>query len=310
MAGRAIRKPPVLPGDPQDDAPVPAPVGRLRAAWRMTMAVFDTADRANLGLIAAGVAFFGMFAIFPAIAALIAIFGLVADPGVVEGQLELMRRVIPPDAYTLFDGQISRLLVARTETLGWATLVSTLVALWAARAGVAALMRGLNAIDGGRNRGGVRHYAVAMLLTVGLIGIMVAALLVVVIAPIALKLAAVGSSTVLVLEIVRWIAALCIVVAALSLLYRFGPNNRGARPGWITPGAFVVLVVWIAASMGFSAYLTNFDSYNRVYGSIGAVIAMLMWLYISAYLVLLGAVLNRTLDERHLRSDERPHLGA
>ena len=203
-----------------------------------------------------------------------------------------MQDVIPDAAYGLFDAQVSRLLGTRTETLGWATGVSTGLALWSARAGVAALMRSLNVIHGGENRSGLAHYAVAFLLTIILIGIAIAALLVVVIAPIVLALVPLPGLVAVALSLVRWLAALFILLAALGLLYRFGPNRSAQRMAWITPGAIFVVVMWLVASMGFSAYLTNFGSYNEVYGSIGAVVAMMMWLYISAYLVLVGAVLN------------------
>lgn len=271
---------------------------RLLSLWRLVAKSLAMADQANLGLIAAGVAFFAMFAIFPALAAIIAVFGLVADPSIVETQLELMRDVIPTEAFYLFDAQISRLLGARADTLGWATALSTGVALWSARAGVAALMRGLNAIKGEPNRGGIGHYAVALLLTICLVGIAVIALLIVVIAPIVLAFLPLGGVAALALEVIRWSVALFILLAALGLIYRFGPNTRDVRTGWVSPGAIVVVVVWIGASVGFSAYLRNFGSYNEVYGSIGAVIALLMWLYISAYLVLLGAVLNVALHRR------------
>ncbi|MDG1119257.1 MAG: YihY/virulence factor BrkB family protein [Flavimaricola sp.] len=273
-------------------------IARLLSLWRLVANALAMADQANLGLIAAGVAFFAMFAIFPALAAIIAVFGLVADPSIVESQLELMRDVIPTEAFYLFDAQISRLLGARADTLGWATALSTGVALWSARAGVAALMRGLNAIKGELNRGGIGHYAVALLLTICLVGIAVIALLIVVIAPIVLAFLPLGGVAALALEVIRWSVALFILLAALGLLYRFGPNTVDVRTGWVSPGAIVVVVVWIAASVGFSAYLRNFGSYNEVYGSIGAVIALLMWLYISAYLVLLGAVLNVVLHRR------------
>ncbi len=273
-------------------------IARLLPLWRLVANALAMADQANLGLIAAGVAFFAMFAIFPALAAIIAVFGLVADPSIVESQLELMRDVIPTEAFYLFDAQISRLLGARADTLGWATALSTGVALWSARAGVAALMRGLNAIKGEPNRGGIGHYAVALLLTICLVGIAVIALLIVVIAPIVLAFLPLGGVAALALEAIRWSVALFILLAALGLLYRFGPNTVDVRTGWVSPGAIVVVVVWIAASVGFSAYLRNFGSYNEVYGSIGAVIALLMWLYISAYLVLLGAVLNVVLHRR------------
>ena len=273
-------------------------IARLLPLWRLVANALAMADQANLGLIAAGVAFFAMFAIFPALAAIIAVFGLVADPSIVESQLELMRDVIPTEAFYLFDAQISRLLGARADTLGWATALSTGVALWSARAGVAALMRGLNAIKGEPNRGGIGHYAVALLLTICLVGIAVIALLIVVIAPIVLAFLPLGGVAALALEAIRWSVALFILLAALGILYRFGPNTVDVRTGWVSPGAIVVVVVWIAASVGFSAYLRNFGSYNEVYGSIGAVIALLMWLYISAYLVLLGAVLNVVLHRR------------
>ena len=274
--------------------------------WRILLTVWSRADAANLGLIAAGVAFFGIFSVFPAIAALIAVFGLLADPAVVDAQLQLMQDLIPVEAYGLFKDQIDRLLAARSDTLGWATILSTGLALWSARAGVAAMMRGLNAISGGANRGGLRHYAVALLLTVCLVGIAVVALLAVVIAPIVLALLPLGGLTTALLQVLRWGVALFILLAALGLLYRFGPNRRGARMGWITPGAVLVVICWIVASVGFSTYLTNFGSYNEVYGSIGAAVAMLMWLYISAYLVLMGAVLNVILQERASRSGAAP----
>ena len=280
-------------------------IARLLSLWRPVANALAMADQANLGLIAAGVAFFAIFAIFPALAAIIAVFGLVADPSIVESQLELMRDVIPTEAFYLFDAQISRLLGARADTLGWATALSTGVALWSARAGVAALMRGLNAIKGEPNRGGIGHSAVALLLTICLVGIAVIALLIVVIAPIVLAFLPLGGVAALALEAIRWSVALFILLAALGLLYRFGPNTVDVRTGWVSPGAIVVVVVWIAASVGFSAYLRNFGSYNEVYGSIGAVIALLMWLYISAYLVLLGAVLNVVLHRRDAANGAR-----
>lgn len=154
----------------------------------------------------------------------------------------------------------------------------------------------MNAIFGTPNRGGVRHALVALLLTLTLIGMAIVALFMVVIAPIAIALLPLQAETEQLLEVIRWIVALLSLLAALGLLYRYGPNRRGARPSWLTPGALLVVVAWLAASAGFSLYVTNFGSYNEVYGSIGAVIALLMWLYISAYLILLGAVMNVALE--------------
>ncbi|MEJ6397882.1 YihY/virulence factor BrkB family protein [Yoonia sp. 208BN28-4] len=258
----------------------------------MLYRVWETAANKHLGLIAAGVAFFGMFAIFPGITAIIAIFGLLADPIIVAEQLALMEDIIPPDAYRLFQAQITGLLVAGKQTLGFATGVSILLAVWASRAGVAALIGGLNAIEGMPNRNGFKQVLVALMLTISLVVLAIVALGAVVIMPIILAFVPLANSTAWLLEGVRWLLALSVLFAGLSILYRFGPNMRPERRPWVTLGAAIVIVLWIAASVGLSFYLTNFASYNEVYGSLGAVIGLLLWLYISAYLIMLGAVLN------------------
>ena len=271
------------------DRPRPGAIQRL---WALMMAVWTTATERHISLIAAGVAFFGMFALFPAIAAIIAIFGLLADPTIVVQQLELMREIIPEETYLLFVGQMGRLLAAQTGTLGWASGLSLLLALWAARAGVAGLMEGLNAIANRPARNGFKQIIVALTLTITLVGLAITALIAVIVAPIVMTFAHIDPDTAWLLEVIRWLVALFVLYAALSLLYRFGPNQRGARLRWMTVGAGTAVILWIAASAGLSFYLGNFGNYNEVYGSIGAVIGMLLWLYITAYLILLGAALN------------------
>lgn len=260
--------------------------------WRLLYATWELAGRKHVSLIAAGVAFFGMFAIFPGMAAIIAIFGLVADPVVVTEQLALLEGIIPTDAYDLFAGQIQYLLAARSRTLGWATTISTLLALWSSRAGVGALMGGLNAIAGLPPRNGVWHAIVAFALTLCLVCLAIIALSVVVIAPVVLAFVPLAGATVWLLEALRWFIALGVLLLALGLLYRFGPARPSQRGRWFTVGAVAVIFLWILASAGLSFYLTNFGAYNEVYGSIGAVIGLLLWLYVSAYLILLGAALN------------------
>ncbi len=267
-------------------------IATLLHIWCVLTAVWKTASEKHLGLIAAGVAFFGVFGIFPGIAAVIAVFGLVADPVVIVEQLTLMEGIIPPDAYRLLSSQINRLVQAPTGALGWATVVSIALALWSCRAAVGALIGGLNAIAGQRVRNGFWQVIVALLLTIALVSLAIVALTVVVIVPVALAFIPMAISTAWLLEALRWLIAIGVLMIGLSLLYRFGPARIGGRGRWITIGAFVVVVLWVAASTGLSYYLTNFASYNEVYGSIGAIIGLLLWLYVSAYLILLGAVLN------------------
>lgn len=278
----------------------------LKRCWTVLRSVWRLIGEKQLGLIAAGVAFFGMFGIFPGIAALISIFGLISDPVVVMDQLTLLEDIIPPDAYGLVSGQMSRLLSARADTLGLTTFISIAVALWSSRAGVAALMGGLNAIAGTPPRNGVWQAIVALGLTICLIMLAAIAMMAVVVAPVLLAFLPITGGTAQVLEVLRWIVALVTLLLALGLLYRFGPSPNVQRGRWFTIGAVIVVILWIAASSGLSYYLSNFASYNEVYGSIGAVIGLLLWLYVSAYLVLLGAALNTQLHRNSAQFERRP----
>lgn len=273
--------------------------------WRVwgsaAKGVFMELNDNNLGLISAGVAFYGMLAIFPAVAAVIAVWGFFADPVEVAQQLDLLRGFVPADAFAILDDQINTLINANSSTLGWATVLSVSFALWSSRAGVAALIRGLNAIYREKNRLGLRHLLAAFGVTFLLIGVALVALACVVILPIVLAILPLGPVTSWLLASVRWVVALGVLIGALGVIYRYGPNRRQARPGWLTPGAVIAVLLWGAISWGFSYYLSNFGRYNEIYGALGAVIALLMWLYLSAFSVLLGASLNAELEIRTRR---------
>ena len=233
---------------------------------------------------------------FPALAAVIAIWGLIADPAAVEAEMTLFVDALPPQIYNLLWGQLSHLLNSAPSTLGWTTAVSLAVALWSARSGVSALMRGMNAIYETPHRNGIQHAVVALLLTMVLVAVSLLALSAVVIAPIAVGFLPLGTLSSIAAEISRWVVGILSLVFGLSMLYRYGPNRSRVDAAWLPPGAVLVIAIWWVASLAFSYYLTNFAAYNKIYGSIGAVIALLMWLYISALLVLLGATINRALE--------------
>lgn len=251
----------------------------------------------NLGLIAAGVAFYSMLSVFPALAALIAILSLVANPSVVVVQLEEIRGLMPDAVYDILNAQIVGLVNTSSGTLGWAGLISLGVALWSARAGVGAMMHGLNLVYDQEGRTSLRHYFRALVLTICLLGVGVISLLTVVVTPIVLSFLPLGAFATWALEILRWIVAIFVIFAGIGLLYRFGPNRKGVKIGWLTPGAIMAGTSWAAMSIAFSYYVANFGNYNEIYGSIGAVIAMLIWLWISSFLVLLGAALNAELED-------------
>ena len=272
----------------------------MRKWWGALMGVMNTMDERNLGLIAAGTGFFAMLALFPGIAALIAVWGLVADPAMVQAQLVLVERLLPPAAYDIFDDQLTRLVLAGPGTLGWATVISTSLSLWWARSGVASLIRGLNAVYREEHRGPLRRILSSIAVTLALVGMLLVALVAIIVVPVVMAVLPLGPVTEWLVEISRWSVTALTLLVGLGIVYRYGPNRKAAKVPWLSPGALVALVIWAAASWAFSLYLSNFGRYNEVYGSLGAVVALLMWLYLSAYVTLLGATLNAELELRTL----------
>ncbi len=258
-------------------------------------------NQRNIGLLAAGVAFFALLAVFPGIAALISVFGFFADPLIIQEQLTLIRDLIPQAAYTLLSNQVTRLVWANEGALGWATVISTLIALFLARRGVDAMLLGLGAIHGTELRGGIAHAIRVLIITLGMLVAGVVALLSVLILPVILSFFPLAGFNAILVNLARWGVALGLVALWIWVFYRLGPNREDHSKAILRPGVILAMSLWVSASAGFSIYLQNFGNYNEVYGSIGAVIALLMWFYISAYAVLLGGVLNAVLEDRRAR---------
>lgn len=276
----------------------PSPRTDIGFYWSALKASFTAVSDKNLALVAAGIAFYAMLSIFPALAALIAVLALISDPVFVIAQLDEVRGLLPRDVFDIINGQIVTLVSASTDRLGWAGLISLLVALWSARAGVAAMIVGLNSVYNERNRSFARHYLRALLLTLLLVSVGIVSLLSLVIVPLILAFFPLGFFGTLLVDLLRWATAFVVILVGIGVLYRFGPNRRAARVRWLSLGAVVATLTWGVLSVGFSFYVANFGSYNEVYGSIGAVIAMLVWLWISSFLVLFGAALNNEVELR------------
>lgn len=264
--------------------------------WRALKSTVTHISDNNISLVSAGVAFFVMLSLFPALAAFIALLGLILDPVIVIAQLDEIRGLLPADVYDIINTQITSLITARSDTLGWAGALSILFALWSARAGVGALMVGLNEVYNTRNRSAAYHYLRALMLTVILVTVGIVALITLVITPVLLAFFPLGAFGTLIIEVLRWAVTVAVLLGATAMLYRFGANRRGEAFEWLSPGAILAIGLWIVVSIGFSYYVANFGNYNEVYGSIGAVIAMLIWLWISSFLVLLGGSLNAQLE--------------
>ena len=266
--------------------------------WRFLMAVIERLDKIHLSLIAAGVAFYGMFAVFPGLAALFALWGLWYDPQVIQQFVHVADEFIPQGAVGIIHGQVDQLMQAGRTQLGWTTAISFLVATVAARAGVDALIRGLNAAHGVRSHSTIFGFLLAYVLTLALVGVVLMGLVTVVIGPLAINFLTEGPLQSWLNSLVPWAVMFLIVLIAIGILYRYGPNVKAPRTAIFTWGSLIAAVLWAAASYGFSAYLSSFNSYNRIYGSIGAVIALLMWFYLGGFSVLLGALINVEMARR------------
>lgn len=272
----------------------------MMQVYQVSIGTWIRATKAEIGLISAGIAFFGFLAIFPALAAVITIWGFAADPAVVQTQLDLAENYLPKEAFDLLNSQVRRILVTNSSSLGVTTALSTVFALWSARAGVGALVSGINAIHGLPGRNGFRHIVRAFVLTLVLIGLVLSGMTLAVVMPLIISFLPLGKAAAVTLGAANFLLGMLLVMISIALAYRLGPNRQtdNHRTPLFTTGLFIALALWIAVSRGLVFYLGNFADYNQVYGSIGAVVALLMWFYLSAYSVLLGAAVNAELEAK------------
>lgn len=283
-----------------------------RRPWRFAAAVATRASDGRLGLIAAGVAFYAMFAVFPGLGAVVAVWGLVADPSILPGYLENAGRFLPPEARELVHGQVMGLVNAPRSTLGWATLASLGIALYSVRNGVAALIGGLDVVHQASRRGWLAGLVREFAVTLALMGALLASLATVVIVPVILARMPLGGLGAWLLRYLPWAVMFATVLACLAIVYRLGPNLPPDTPRrWLSAGVVFTALAWAGVSMAFSTYLAHFNSYNRIYGSIGAVIILMMWLYLSVWAVLAGGAINAELASMaRLRRQMGRHPGA
>lgn len=270
-----------------------------RGWWRLLVNVYKEIGDDHIGLIAAGVAFYGLLAIFPGIVAAMAVAGLVMEPQAVVTQLEDLSRFIPREAAQIVIDQAVAVSGSESGGLGLAAVFGVLVALYSASKGVTSLMEGLNvAFEVEEKRGIVRYYLTAFALTIGLIlgFILIVALL----AGLPALLAFIPLSDVVewIVSLVRWPILLGILALGLAILYRYAPSRGPVPWHWITLGAGVACGLWLLGSILFAVYAANFGAYNETFGALGGVIALLTWLWLSAYIILLGAEFDSEIERQ------------
>jgi membrane protein len=253
-------------------------------------------------LVAAGVTFYALLAIFPGIAALISIYGLFADPATVASHLDTIASVAPSGAIDVLRDQMTRLASQGGATLGVSFLIGLAISLWTANSGVKAIFDALNIVYGeGEKRSFIKLNAVTLFVTLGIVVFILLTLAAVVALPVVLTYIPLPGVTALVVRIGRWPILFALVTLGLAVLYRYGPSRTEPRLRWITWGSVSAAVVWLAASALFSWYVASFGSYNKTYGSLGAIIGFMTWIWISIIVVLVGAKLNAEMEHQTVR---------
>ncbi len=267
---------------------------------------------------AAGVTFYALLALFPAIASFISIYGLVTDPGTLKDQLANLQGVVPGGGLDIIKDQVTALTSKGHQALGFAAILGLLISLWSANSGVKSLFDALNVVyHEHEKRGFIKLTLTSFVFTIGAIGFVVIALLIVVAVPVVLTFFGLSSATeAVLLAALRWPIMFLVLSFALAVIYRYGPSRNRARWQWVSWGGCTAAVFWIIASLLFSFYVANFGNYNKTYGSLGAVVGFMTWIWISSIVVLMGAELNAELEQQTDRDStigpEKPrgHRGA
>jgi membrane protein len=256
----------------------------------------------NVPLLAAGVAFYALVSLVPALVAVIATYGLVADPAEVAGHLASLSRALPSQAGDLLVEQVERIAASSSGALGVGAVVALATALWSASSGMRWMMSALSlTYDQRETRTFLRLRGRALLLTAAATVALVVSVGLIAALPAVCGLFGIRETGVLVAGVLRWPLLAALVLVGFSGLYRFGPDRAPARWRWVTPGSLVAAVIWLAASAGFATYAALAGSFDETYGPLGGVVVLLLWLHLSALAVLVGAEVNAEMEHQTAR---------
>jgi membrane protein len=269
------------------------------SGWKtILLRVKDEIGDNNISIVSAGVAFYAFLAIFPAIAALVSLYGLTMDPQSIQHQLSQLAGMMPQEAYQILKDQLESLTETPGSALGWSMAVGILFSIWSANKGTKSLFTGVDiAYDTENSRGFIKQNALTLLFTFGAIILIILSMALIVAFPAFVNQLGLPSNIDTLISWGRWLLLALIVVWFLGLIYKYAPYKPKPHTKWVLPGSIVATILWLIASWGFSFYVKNFGSYGEMYGSISAVVVMLLWLFLTSFIILIGAELNSEIEK-------------
>jgi len=298
-AGSAV--PAAAQGVPGADAT--RPTGIPAAGWKQVLKR-STAQvkQDNVPLLSAGVAFYIFLALFPGLIAAVTLYGLVADPQQVEEQIASLTDALPEDSASLITGQLRDIASTSSSALGLGLAVSLAGALFSASGGVQNLVKAVNiAYDEQETRGFLKLRGLALLMTLAAVLFLAVAVGLVAVLPVALEATGLGVVATVAVQVARWVGLIVFVLVALALLYRYAPDRDAPRFAWVGLGSIVAMVLWVLGSAGFSLYVSNFGSYGQTYGALAGVVILMLWLFLTSFIILLGAEINSETEKQTAR---------
>jgi membrane protein len=285
----------------QSDAPWQMP----RSAW---MAIFKRVyimdGVHNLALLAAGVAFFAFLAFVPLIAVVVLLYGLIADPSTVADSLDLLTDIVPPEVLVILREQLLQIVTTSAAQQGLGLVLALLLSTYGAMRAATAIMRALNIIyEEHETRGFFRTTWIAVLITLGMAGIAIVGLVAISLFGYIRNFLSpfLGAGALLLIQVLTWSVAAMLVSATFAIFFRYAPDRRAAKWRWLSLGSIASTVLWLVITLGFGFYAANLSDYNATYGSLAAIVIFLMWLFLSAYAVLIGAEINAETERQTFR---------
>ncbi len=283
---------------PPENRP-PSPPSRLRYVWNIVAATYTRSSNDHLSGLAAGSAFYAFLSIFPALSAVVSIYGLVSDPAIVERQIGSSQGLLPQEVVEMLQSWLHTVVIGPQIKFGIGLALSLLLALWSASSATGMLMIAVNICYGeAEKRGVVSFYLRAFGLAIGLGLLAITALGLIAIVPGIIAWFPVPPDWVELIAQVRWPILAAIAIVALDIVYHYAPYQVQPRWQLLSWGAATATIMWLVGSLGFQIYVTEFGSYDRTYGPLGAVVVLLLWFYLSAYVVLIGAELNAEIQRQ------------